>query len=74
MFFPLVVPPAKLAVPALGGLEIRHFAQSLSFGSDVLLGDQYFFIDFGVERELHLAVGGSTSALFSLAAVFLPSE
>ena len=74
LLFPLVVPPAELAVPALRGLEIGHLAESLGLRPDVLFRQQDFVIYFGVECELHLTIGGATSALFSLAAILLPAE
>jgi hypothetical protein len=70
----LVVAPAELAVPALGGFEVCEFAEALGLGADVLLGDEYLGIDFGVEGELHLCVGGPSAALLAFAAVFLPAE
>lgn len=70
----MVVAPAELAVPALGGFEVGQLAEALGLAADVLLGDEYFAIDFGVEGELHLAVRGPSAALLPLAPVFLPPQ
>jgi hypothetical protein len=71
---PLVVATAELAVPALGGLEVRQLAQTLCLRSDVLLRQQYFLVDFDIQSHLHLCVGRPAAALLALAPVFLPPQ
>lgn len=74
LFFPLIVAPAELAVPALGGLEVSQFAEPLGLNAYFLFGEEHLAVDFGVEGELHLAISGSSTAFLALAAIFLPSE
>lgn len=74
LFFPLIEPPAELAVPPFGGLEIAHFAQPLGLCADVLLIQEDLAINFGVESELHLPIRGPSSSFFAFAPVFLPSK
>ena len=74
LLLPLIEAPAELAVPALGGLEVGHLAEPLGLDADFLFGEEHLAVDFGVERELHLAISGSPASLLAFTAVFLPSE
>lgn len=74
LLFPLIEPPAKLAVPPFGGLEIAHFAQPLGLCAYVLLVQEDLAINFGVESELHLSISGPSSSFFAFTPVFLPSQ
>lgn len=74
MFLPLIVSAAELAVPPLRGFKVGHLAESLGLSPDVLLCQQDFIVDFGVEGEFHLAIRGPSASLLPLAPIFLPAE
>ena len=74
LLLPLIEAPAEFAVPALRGLEVGHLAEPLGLDADFLFGEEHLAVDFGVERELHLAISGSPASLLAFTAVFLPSE
>lgn len=74
LFFPLIEPPAELAVPPFGRFEIAHFAKPLGLSADVLLVQEDLPINFGVESELHLSISWPSSSFFAFTPVFLPSQ
>jgi hypothetical protein len=74
LFFPLIVAPAELAVPSLGGLEICHLAEPFGLGPDVLFGQQDLLVYLCVEGEFHLAIGRPSPPFLPLAPIFFPAQ